>query len=142
MSVRVRGRLPKGELDGLQWVEGSLRVDERPRLVVAMVFPKQIARNVDDDENPYTITLGISSIEVLSGMDESAARALLSGAFEQRTGKAGLPFGTVAEHDVDSIRDLDPMRAFEDDVTSGPPPGVDPETGEISDDGDDPPAGE
>jgi hypothetical protein len=137
VSVRIRGRLPKGDLDGLQQFEGTFRAnDEQARVIVAMVFPKQVTRNIDDEENPYTVTLAVSSIEFLDGIEESAARALLGEAFARRTGKAGLPFGSVAEHE--SIGDLDPMRAFEEDVTSeGPPPGVDPETGEMTE-GDDP----
>lgn len=108
MSVKIKGRLPKGDLDGLQQVGKDARLHPgTPIVVVAMLVPNTLTRNLEDAEDTHTVGLRVASIEALDGLDASAARALLSSAYERRTGKASLPFGTIGDESEPWI-DVDP----------------------------------
>ena len=110
MTVRLRGRLPKGRPNGLELLTDELRTHpDRSRYIVAIVAPTAIVENLDPNAEPYTVELELLAVEVDSTDSLAELADLLERLHSARTGIVGLPFG-------------DPP---------SPPAGVDPATGEI-----------
>jgi hypothetical protein len=80
------------------WTD-ELRSLREPIVVVAALYPKEIVEQLDEESDPYRIVLAVSQIEALSDMEADAARSLLAGAYERRTGKQPLPFGAMLDDD-------------------------------------------
>jgi hypothetical protein len=93
--VRVASKLPRD--DGLQAFEADLRELREPVVAVVELYPRHLVDRLDDPANPHEVVVGVSRIEPLSGDEASAARALLAGAYERRTGRVALPFGVVSD---------------------------------------------
>lgn len=112
MSVKIKSRLPKGDRDGLQHLTDQLRRNPDTTVAVVMLLaPHSVTTNLDDQDDPITVDLKVLAIEAPQGLDASALRSLCTTAYQSRTGKQPLPFGSF----------LDEM----------PPASVDPDTGEI-----------
>ena len=99
MSVTIRGKSPGGDRDGLQSRCDDLRTLREPIIVVAVLYPRQVIDQLDDDSDPYRVVVAIAQVEALDDMEAGAARALLEGAYERRTGKQPLPFGSMLDDD-------------------------------------------
>lgn len=99
MSIRISSRLPTGDRDGLQIVEEDLRRLREPVVIVAVLYPREVADVLDRPSDPSSVTCGVSAVETLFGDEAMAAHSLLAGAYERRTGKQPLPFGMVLEDD-------------------------------------------
>lgn len=101
MSVTVRGKLPPSDADGLQKAANTLRVKRNRDDVFLVVMRLQCTRVIEklhNADDPVTYELGVASAEII---DEEGDRAFLSSvmnaAYERRTGKAPLPFGTLLD---------------------------------------------
>jgi hypothetical protein len=94
MTVSLRGKLPGGDANGLGLHETYLREhpDEYVTIVVKATVKKR-TENIGDENNPWTIELGVSAIELVRGGDEQFIDACLRQAYEARTGKQSLAFG-------------------------------------------------
>lgn len=102
MSITIRGSLPKGDLNGLTAVEEQARLDKDSEvLLVVRAHTRKVTENVGDDADPWTVTLGISQVEAIRGGDADFVMSTMQVAYEQRTGKVALPFGTVVDHEPD-----------------------------------------
>jgi len=125
MSVKLKAKLPtKSGRDGLQRYDGSLREhSEDPFFAVVCLVPSAVTENLLDDEDPYTVTLAITAIESPGNSNgQEALRSILDATFEQRTGKAPLPFDGDEGVDVTDVV-VDPVTgeiiAHEDWVVDG-----------------------
>lgn len=87
----ISARLPGGEGNGLVSIFGEL-IDnpDSKHVVIAILDCKKVT--IDTDTGDHVPTARIRRIEVVSGADAEPCRRLLERAFEQRTGKAVLPF--------------------------------------------------
>lgn len=97
MTVSLRGRLPGGDANGLGLHETWLR--EHPDDYVTVVIKAKVKKrteNIGDENNPWTVELGVAAIELIHGSDASFIDACLRQAYEARTGNASLPFGSQA----------------------------------------------
>jgi hypothetical protein len=97
MSVAIRGKLPAGDRDGLQVWTDELRTLRHPIVVVAALYPREVVEQLDNESDPFKVVLGVSQVEALSDMEADAAKSLLAGAYERRTGKQPLPFGAMLD---------------------------------------------
>lgn len=100
MTTKIAGRLPGGDLNGLDVVEHDARQHpDRPVLIVIKATTRKITTNVGDDSDPYTVQLGIDHIEVIrdDGLAAQFVATELGQAYERRTGKVPLPFGMVVD---------------------------------------------
>lgn len=104
--TKLTGSLPKGESNGLDAVARQL-IDKphEIQVLVLLVDCKKITTDLDTgDVEP---TARIRRIEAIEGADREQAAKLLRRRFEQRTGKAVLPFDL--EEDLRSVFvDVDP----------------------------------
>lgn len=91
MSVKLAGKMPPGERDGLQSAEGPLSANHEPIVVVALLYPRQVAEVLDSPDDPVQVTCGLLAIEMMRGADAKDARALLEAEQERRTGRPTLP---------------------------------------------------
>jgi hypothetical protein len=103
MSIRIRPTLPKGDQNGLVWLTEDQH--NAPAAVVAVLglIPQQVIDNVGSEDDPHGVVFGIAYIEALGGMDGEAAESLARAAYERRTGKVALPFGTVLDVNPDEL---------------------------------------
>jgi hypothetical protein len=99
MSVAIRGKLPAGDRDGLQAWTDELRTLRAPIVVVAALYPREVVEQLDNESDPFKVVLGVAQVEALSDMEADAAKALLEGQYERRTGKQPLPFGSMLDDD-------------------------------------------
>lgn len=135
-TVRLGGKLPEGDKNGLVRIT-SLLIDDphAAHVVVAVVDCKQLTVNTDDETQIPLVR--IRAIEPLvSAEDIAAVSAALRRAFEQRTGKVELPFDmvqdaervTISERDqlpeasdLESVQDADHDTALEEAKEQGVP---------------------
>lgn len=103
MSVRIRPTLPKGDQNGLTWVTEDQHKDPTTVLAVVGLTPQQVIDNVGSEDDPHGVVFGFAFIEALSGMDAEAAEGLARAAYERRTGKVALTFGTVLDVNPDEL---------------------------------------
>jgi hypothetical protein len=105
MSVTIRGKLPNNDADGLQKAANALRV-KRNRdevIVVAMrLVCTRVIEKLHDPDDPVQYELGVASVEIIDeDGDRSFVSSVMNAAYERRTGKAPLPFGTMLETDTE-----------------------------------------
>lgn len=90
MSIRIAGKLPRD--NGLDRLEPDL-VEDPAQAVYAIVIlsATKITENLDDEDDPHTVTLGIDSVEAV-GDDQAAEQlaAMLRHAHQRRTGRVSL----------------------------------------------------
>lgn len=105
MSVSIRVRLPRNEFDGLQAVADRYRDGDAKGELCIIVIEAYLDRmivHLHDDSDPVDYVLAVRHVETLTDpAEESFARAALSTRYEQRTGKATLPFGTIYDAATD-----------------------------------------
>lgn len=111
MSVTIRARLPRTDYDGLQTVAEKYRYKmhrEQTVVLVVEVYLDRIVNRLHDANDPTEYVLAVSRIEQLTDAgDESFARSLITTRYEQRTGKAPLPFGTLYDSQSEVSDDED-----------------------------------
>lgn len=108
MSIRIKAPLPKGDRNGLLWLTDDIYEKREPVVVVMLLVPDQIIDKVQSDADPKGLVMQVIGIEALTDMDAEAAQALLDTAYERRTGRAPLPFGSVLDINPDEL-DEPPM---------------------------------
>lgn len=94
MSVKLAGKLPKDEKNGLAAL--SAIMDENPliaQVVVGVVVPSKRVADYDHPDDPVQYHFRLATIEPLSGAEAEAAQKLLGDAFTRRTGMERLDFG-------------------------------------------------
>jgi hypothetical protein len=96
VSVRLGGRLPADDRDGLAPLEARLREEASAAgsaelVAVVVLRVRELRDRLDDDADPHAVYLVAEHIEALTGRAGATARGLLGRAYEQRTGKARLP---------------------------------------------------
>lgn len=105
MSVTVRGKLPPNDSDGLQKAAHSLRFKRDRDHVFLVVMRMQCAKVIEklhDEQDPVTYELGVASVEIIDeDGDLAAINSIMNLAYERRTGKAPLPFGTIFDPSED-----------------------------------------
>lgn len=97
MSVRLRARLPKGDVNGLAELNLAAQLRNNPgtRVLVALVAP--VAVEHDLESGAMRVTLGIEAAELL---DTPELRDILVAAYEERTGRVPLPYGDAFVDEV------------------------------------------
>ena len=111
MSTRIGGRLPGGDHNGLDVIEKEAREHpERPVMLVVLAHVKKVTTNIGDDGDPYTVQLGITQIEAIRGDGQMFVGSELNRAYEERTGKTPLPFGSVLGGETSIVIDRDEPR--------------------------------
>lgn len=92
MSVTIRAKLPKGDLNGLMHLEAALADDpERTFVVVGIVQADTIEDRPHDADDPRHVKAVLLHVEGINGKDGDAAQTLMRTAYIERTGKAELP---------------------------------------------------
>jgi hypothetical protein len=100
VSINIRGALPKGDLNGLPVVEQRARTHKDGEVVLIIrASTRKITDNVGNEDDPWTVTLGVNQIEVVTGSDADFVGSLMNTTYEARTGRTPLPFG----HDVSGL---------------------------------------
>lgn len=97
MSVTVRGRLPKGDLNGLAALEGVLskrNAKSKVHVAVVLIRADTIEEHLHDDDDPRKVKTVIMHVEPLEEAAAATADELLRQAYAERTGKTPLPFGS------------------------------------------------
>lgn len=87
MSVKLAGKLPKDENNGLASL--AQVIDENPLVefvIVATVVASKRTADFDHPDDPVIYGLRLSTIEPLTGDAANKARSLADEAFTQRTG--------------------------------------------------------
>jgi hypothetical protein len=93
MSVTVRAKLPKGDTNGLAHLEGALAADPDDVLVVVgMLRADIIEARPHNEDDPRCVKTVLLHLEVINGADRDKVEKMLRKVYEQRTGKAALPF--------------------------------------------------
>jgi hypothetical protein len=104
--TKLTGKLPKGESNGLDAIARQL-VDSPQDVQVIVILADCSKISTDVDTGDIEPTARIRRIEAIHGADREVAAKLLRRRFEQRTGKAVLPFDL--EEDLRSVfTDVDP----------------------------------
>lgn len=104
--TKLTGSLPKGESNGLDAIARAL-IDSPQDVQVLVVLADCSKISTDIDTGDVEPTARIRRIEAIQGADREVAAKLLRRRFEQRTGKAVLPFDL--EEDLQSVfSDIDP----------------------------------
>lgn len=104
--TKLTGSLPKGESNGLDAIARAL-IDNPHDIQVIVVLADCSKITTDVDTGDMEPTARIRRIEAIHGPDKEVAAKLLRRRFEQRTGKAVLPFDL--EEDLRSVfSDVDP----------------------------------
>lgn len=94
--MNMSGKLPDGDANGLDSIARRM-VDEDDTKYVALVVLDAPKLNTNRDTGDVIPTARIRRIEPLLAEDLGTARRLLERAFDQRTGKATLPFELETE---------------------------------------------
>lgn len=95
--MKLLGRLPKGNRDGLSPVEPQVTKHRVSVVAVVILEPARIAEDVDTGQQEAT--LRVRSIEAITtDADALTARELMRRAFEDRTGAVTLP---IDDDDLD-----------------------------------------
>lgn len=98
--TKLAGNLPKGESNGLDAIARAL-LDSPQNVQVIVVLADCSKITTDVDTGDMEPTARIRRIEAIEGADREVAAKLLRRRFEQRTGKAVLPFDL--EEDLRSV---------------------------------------
>jgi hypothetical protein len=101
MTVTIKGKLPKGDRDGLQALERTLRDDDADGgnlyTIVMTVCPAALVQHLGGEDESYDREwqLKIHQIEVVNeDGDRSFVESVMRTVYERRTGKQALPFGS------------------------------------------------
>ena len=93
MSVTVRAKLPKSDLNGLAHLEGRLAEDpDTPIIVIGFVQADTIEARPHDSDNPRLVKTILLHVEAVNGKDAATAEKMLRATYQSRNGKAELPF--------------------------------------------------
>lgn len=99
MSVTVRGKLPAGDADGLQRAAITLRADPDAEFIVVMRL--ELNRTIDrrrNDDDPIVYELTPTAVELIDEFgDRAGVASIMNLAYERRTGKTPLPFGSTLD---------------------------------------------
>jgi hypothetical protein len=98
--TKLTGSLPKGDSNGLDAIARRL-IDEPHEVQVLIVLADCKKITTDLDTGEIEPTARIRRIEAIEGADKEVAAKLLRRRFEERTGKAVLPFDL--EEDLRSV---------------------------------------
>lgn len=132
MTIKMMGKLPQGDGNGLTAVETSLiHSMSELRLCVTILSTHHVSTQASGDQDPYVITRRIEPI--LDDDDAKVLAMILRRALDRRLGIGALPFDL--EQDIREV--------FGDAWPTGP--GTDPDpgaTGEPGDPGPVPPGAE
>lgn len=100
MSVTIKGKLPKGDKDGLQALERTLREEDADGgnlyTVVMTVCPGAVVQHLggEDESTEQEWQMKIHQVEVVGETgDRSFVESVMRTVYERRTGKQPLPFG-------------------------------------------------
>lgn len=88
VALRLRAKLPEGDVNGLAMLGAAVRHDPGTRILVALVAPVSVTEDLETGDE--VLALGIESVE-LTDLEE--ARELLAKLYSARTGVERLPFG-------------------------------------------------
>lgn len=92
MSVTIRGKLPKGDTNGLAHLETVLANDpDRSILAIVLLRTDVVEERPHDDDNPRVVKAAVLHLEPLEFEARHQADQLLRAAYTERTGKAELP---------------------------------------------------
>lgn len=120
VALRLRSKLPAGDLNGLALLGANVRDDPGTRILIALVAP--VTSTEDLETGDEILALGIEHVELT---DLASARELLTRLYSDRTGIEPLPFGESAAADL-----VDTIAA--ELVTAAKAAGLDIITGELS----------
>jgi hypothetical protein len=90
MSVRLLGKLPRDDRNGLARIEERLTTSPGETVVIVALLSHTATEEWFDDHDGRIVKLEVEAIEVVD--DRAAAMSLLTAAHENRTGKISLPF--------------------------------------------------
>ena len=117
--MKIQGRLPSGDRDGITALEPAVTTNRSPLVAVVILDPKRIDEDVDTGHREAVMR--IRSIEALLPEDVDAAMRLLRRAFEHRTGKVTLPIDLEDElRDVFTRINFETGEVDEDEATTEP----------------------
>jgi hypothetical protein len=86
VALRIRAKLPEGDLNGLAHLGAAVLEDTRARVLVALVGPVAVTENLETGDE--VVSLGLEHVELVDSED---ARNLLRRLYADRTGKEELP---------------------------------------------------
>lgn len=93
MSVTVRAKLPKGDLNGLTHLEGAMAHNpDEIYLVIGILRADTIENRPHNEDDPRLVKTVLLHIEAVGPQDRAKIDKLVHSIHHARTGKATLPF--------------------------------------------------